>query len=158
MNNEISSISETLREVFYGEPWYGRAVFPVLNEIHPADVYHKPKEEGHSLIELLYHMIARTEFTLMLLEGGREEDPATTESLNWRMIDPLEHTWGQGVDLIKALHDSILTLLESKEDGFLDKKAGGHSYNFRFLLNGLIHHDIYHTGQIAYIKKWLIED
>jgi hypothetical protein len=26
-------------------------------------------------------------------------------------------------------------------------------YNFRKLLHGLIQHDIYHLGQIAYIKK-----
>jgi hypothetical protein len=29
------------------------------------------------------------------------------------------------------------------------------SFNYRFMLNGLLQHNIYHLGQIAYVKKQL---
>jgi hypothetical protein len=45
--------------------------------------------------------------------------------------------------------------LKKKEDAFLEEKVDYRNYNFRFLLNGLVQHDIYHLGQIAYVGKML---
>ena len=68
------------------------------------------------------------------------------------------HTWARGLKELKEIHDRIVEVLQLKEDSFLDQKVDHRNYNFRFLLNGLIQHDIYHLGQIAYVKKWLIPE
>ena len=57
MNKEIQSIIRNLIQVNSGEPWFGRAVYTILDEIDPAIVYQKPNENSHSLIQLLYHMV-----------------------------------------------------------------------------------------------------
>ncbi len=49
----------------------------------------------------------------------------------------------------------IIKELKTKEDSSLKEKVDYRSYNFQFLLNGLIEHTIYHLGQIAYIHKLL---
>ena len=54
-----------------------------------------------------------------------------------------------------ATHQHIIALLQTKDDEFLKEIVDYRKYNFRFLLNGLIQHNIYHIGQIAYIKKIL---
>ncbi len=48
-----------------------------------------------------------------------------------------------------------MELLSEKEDGFLSEEAADRKYNFRHLLHGLIQHDIYHQGQIAFLNKLL---
>lgn len=125
----------------------------ILQVENSSVVYKKPNENSHSLIELLYHMNTWAEFTLKRLV--EDEDLETAEKLDWREIDPKEHTWEKGVAQFKVTHDLIIELLESKDDKLLSEKVDGREYNFRFLLHGLIQHDIYHAGQIAYVKKLL---
>lgn len=155
MRKEIESIIAGLQSILNGEPWYGRPVMRILQEIDPSVVYKKPNENSHSLIELLYHMNTWADFTLKRLEKDEEKDLASFEKLDWREIDPNEHTWEKGMAQFKVTHDLIIELLETKDDEFLSREVDYREYNYRFLLNGIIQHDIYHIGQIAYVKKLL---
>ncbi len=137
-----------------GEPWYGRSMYSILNEIHPAVVFKRLNEEGHSMIDLLYHMITWTQFTLQRIRHEpKAPEGEDEETLDWRLIDPLEHTWVKGLEQLRDLHDQIIMELESRDDSFLNEMVEFRGYSFRFLLNGLIQHDIYHLGQIAMLKK-----
>jgi len=155
MRKEIEYIVTTLHSILNGEPWYGRPVMKILQEIDPSVVYKKPNENSHSLIELLYHMNTWADFTLKRLEKDEEKDLAAFEKLDWREIDPDEHTWEKGMAQFKVTHDLVIELLETKYDEFLSKEVDYREYNFRFLLHGIIQHDIYHIGQIAYLRKLL---
>src|SRR2546423_1171784 len=127
----------------------------LLQEIDPRIVNKKPDEDSHSLIELLYHMNTWAEFGLKRLEKDQEKDMAAFEKLDWREIDPKEHSWEKGLAQFKVTHDLIIEVLQTKDDEFLSEKVDYREYNFRFLLYGLIQHDIYHLGQIAYAGKLL---
>lgn len=155
MNTQTLSIIHHLQNVNSGEPWYGRPVFEVMDETDPALAWQKPNDHSHSLIELLYHMITWAEFTLKRIEGDKETDLAVSEKMDWRKIDPVIHNWKKGLAEFKAIHEKIILLLNQKDDEFLKETVDYRNYNFRFLLNGLIEHTIYHLGQIAYIKKLL---
>jgi uncharacterized damage-inducible protein DinB len=155
MNQEIQSITKNLQNILNGEPWFGRPVYSILDEIHPVMVYTKPGGNSHSLIELLYHIITWAEFTVRRIEKVPEEDLDAFEQLDWRLIEPHIHTWSNAREQFKTAHDRIIELLREKDDSFLDETVDYRSYNFRFLLNGLIQHDIYHLAQIAYVKKLL---
>ncbi|MGZ5246338.1 MAG: hypothetical protein ACXWV5_04740, partial [Flavitalea sp.] len=74
MGKEIDSIIKEMDLVLYGQPWFGRSLFSILEDVHPADVFKKPNGEGHSLIELVYHMVNWTEFTLLRIMGDKRED------------------------------------------------------------------------------------
>lgn len=153
MNKEIQSIIRNLQNVLSGEPWYGKSVFKILEEVDPAIVYKKPNKNSHSLIELLYHSLTWAEFTLKSLEKAEEKDITAIEKMNWREINLSDHSWEKGLAEFKQVHEMIIQLLNEKEDAFLSEMVDHRKFNFRFLLNGLIQHDIYHLGQIAYIKN-----
>ncbi|HEY6504353.1 MAG TPA: DinB family protein [Chitinophagaceae bacterium] len=155
MDKEMQSVIRNLQNVNDSEPWFGRPVYALLDEIDPAIVYKKPNDNSHSLIELLYHMITWAEFTLKRIEGDKEQDLAAFEKMDWREIKPVVHTWEKGLKEYKKIHKDIIALLETKDDEFLKKMVDYRKYNFRFLLNGLIQHNIYHAGQVAYIHKLL---
>lgn len=155
MKNEIASILHNLENVSSGHPWYGRAVYEMLDEIDPAIVYKKPNGASHSLIELLYHMITWADFTLKRIQGDKDYDLTESEKMDWRKIDPKVHTWKKGLAEFKAIHKKMTSLLKKKDDTFLDEKVDFRKYNFRFLINGLVQHNIYHIGQVAYVKKLL---
>jgi len=153
MNKEVNGIIKNLQEVLNGRPWYGRAVYEMLEEIDEAKVYTSPNKNGHSLIELLYHMLTWAEFTQKRIENDKIKDLAAFEALDWRSIDASTHNWQQGLAALKASHQKIIELLQHRKDNFLDQIVDYRDYNFRFLLNGLVQHNIYHLGQIAYLSK-----
>lgn len=155
MNNETRSIIRNLQNTLNGQPWFGRAVFPILEEVNESKIHIHPGDTQHSLAELLYHMITWAEFCLKHLENTSANEIEKVESRDWREIDPESHTWEKGMEELKVIHEKIITLLETKEDVFLKVKVPGREFNFRFMLNGLIQHNIYHLGQVAYINKLL---
>jgi uncharacterized damage-inducible protein DinB len=154
MNNEIQFIRTTLQGVLEQQPWFGRSVYSVFGEIVPAKAFVKPNNSGaHSLIELLYHMNTWALFTQKRLERSTELDVKETEALDWREMNPAIHSWEKGVEEFTTIHSSILEILNEADDSLLNETVDYRKYNFRFLLNGLIQHDIYHLGQIAYVKQ-----
>ena len=155
MNKEIQSIIRNLENTLDGGPWFGRPVYAVLNEVDESIASIKPNDNSHSMIELLYHMLTWVEFTLKRIEKDKINDLAVFEKLDWREIDPQIHGWEEGLSAFIATHQHIIALLQTKDDEFLKEIVDYRKYNFRFLLNGLIQHNIYHIGQIAYLKKML---
>jgi uncharacterized damage-inducible protein DinB len=153
MNKEIQSIIRNLENTLDGDPWYGRPVYAMLREVDSSIAFKKPAAESHSLIDLLYHMLTWSEFTLKRIEKDRINDLAAFEKIDWREIDPKVHDWDEGLAAFIATHQQITALLHTKCDSFLDEIVDYRQYNFRFLLNGLIQHNIYHLGQVAYLRK-----
>lgn len=156
MNKEMQSIINNLQRVNTGQPWYGRSVFELLEEVNPDRVFEKPGKSGHSLIELMYHLVTWTEFCLKRVQRIKEQDPGEVDRLDWREIDPSKHSWVKAVAAFKSANDQIIAALSTKNDDFLKEIVDYREFNFRFMLNGLIQHHIYHIGQIAYIQKFLI--
>jgi len=155
MNKETQSISRNIQNILNGEPWFGRPVFAILNEIDPKIVYKKPDGDAHSIAELLYHMITWAEFCLRQLEKADKKLIEEIQARDWRNIEPSVHPWKNGLEELRTIHDQIIEALESKDDEWLKEKVHFRKFNYRFMLNGLIQHDIYHLGQIAYVKKLL---
>ena len=153
MNNELQSIIRNLENVLSGQPWYGRAVYELLEEVPPAIVYKKPGAKNHSAADLLYHMLTWAQFTLAAVQGNPEQEMQQLEQLDWRTIDPATHTWEKGLTALKDTHRQLMELLHTKDDTLLRETVPVRSFNYRFLLNGLIQHNIYHAGQIAYLSK-----
>ena len=155
-NKEVQSIITNLERVLNGQPWYGEAVMPMLRKIHPAVVYINP-DHSHAAIEILYHMITWAEFTLHRLQNKQDYDDKTANEMDWRIIDPKIHTWETGLKEFEQVHKQIVVELQKKDDVFLSEMVDYREYNFRFMLNGLIQHNIYHLGQIAFLKNLLGE-
>lgn len=155
MNKETQSIIKSFETILSGQPWFGRGVYELLEEADEAKIYTKPNNNSHSLAELLWHMNTWAEFTLASLENRSIEEMKAIEAIDWRDIDPKTHTWKKGIEELRTTHNKIIELLNQKDDSFLSEIVPTRKYNFRFLLNGLVQHNIYHLGQVAYVKKLL---
>jgi uncharacterized damage-inducible protein DinB len=76
------------------------------------------------------------------------------EQMDWRSLD--HHNmilWQEGKEHLKETQDQLVALLQEQTDDILGKGVAERNYSFRKLLHGLIQHDIYHLGQIAYAQK-----
>src|SRR4030095_7287799 len=112
MNKELKSLIREYENALDGEPWFGRAVYKLLREVDPGKAFIKPNETEHSLVELLYHMLTWTEFTLKRIENDKINDMATFEKIDWREIDPSIHGWEEGLSEFIAVNQQIIALLK----------------------------------------------
>lgn len=156
MNKETQYIIKSFESTLSGQPWFGRAVYEILSEVDEAKANTKPNGTEHSMVELLWHMNTWAEFVLGSLENRSVDQMKEIEASDWREIDPKTHTWKKGIEQLKATHNKIVEILELKtDDGFLGDIVPLRKFNFRFMLSGLVQHNIYHLGQVAYVKKML---
>lgn len=156
MNKETQYIIKSFESTLSGQPWFGRGVYEMLGEIDESIVKMKPNNNSHSLLELLWHMCTWAEFCLANLEGRSNDELSAIEKNDWRELNPVLHSWKNGINELKSTHDRIIKSLNEKDDSFLSDMVPTRQYNFRFMLNGLVQHNIYHLGQIAYVKKMLM--
>lgn len=56
---------------------------------------------------------------------------------------------------LDEMQSELIDVLQKEKDNRLIEIVPGRKYNFRDLLYGIVQHDIYHIGQIAYLTKLL---
>jgi uncharacterized damage-inducible protein DinB len=155
MNNEILFIAEQLKEVYQGDPWFGRSVMDILGEVDESIAFEKPGGQ-HSILDLVWHMITWKEFTISRIRKSEDKPLHYFEEQDWRELDHSDKTlWKKGLQHFTQLHNELVEILQQQKDDLLSQNVAGRTYDFRKLLEGIVQHDIYHLGQIAYIKKQL---
>ena len=155
MNTEILQISEQLKDAYQGDPWFGRSAKALLDDVNESTAFEKLSGQ-HSIVELLWHMITWREFTISRLLKDGSQTLSYFEENDWRELDHSDHTlWQKGLKRLDETQAELIAAIEKQTDDLLQQTVAERKYNFRKLLHGLIQHDIYHLGQIAYIVKLL---
>ena len=66
---------------------------------------------------------------------------------------PKETGWSQALANLEQSQHNLITALESTPDERLQQVVPNRKFKFYTMLLGIIHHDLYHTGQIILLKK-----
>jgi hypothetical protein len=67
---------------------------------------------------------------------------------------PSETDWPTALKKLEESQDELLKALDAVTYDQLHEPVANRKYDFFILLHGIIHHDIYHIGQIQLIKKY----
>lgn len=161
MNHLIQNIIEQLLEIQNGKLWMGSNYTRKLSKIDEQNAFIRPIENLHSVAEIISHLTLWRKETILKVKTGTGSKTDDCEE-NWLSNDKLKT---KGWQKIKLEYDNSLTeliaLLREKEDTFLneiyyDTDFKG-DYPYSFVLKGMLHHDVYHLGQIGIIVKYLKE-
>ncbi len=154
-NKQINAIISNLTEVFEGEPWYGTSVMKKLETIDWQTVNEK-KYGTKSIAVLLGHMISWRVFVLKKLQGDEAFAIQIDNHADWPNIHITSaNEWGELLEELMATQRMLLSLLANHADALLEQKVPGKNDTFRFLLEGIVQHDVYHLGQIALLNAML---
>lgn len=155
-NQQIQHIIKLLQASFTGEPWHGRSLKALLEEVTPQMALKKPGPGSHSIAELVYHLVTWREFTISRLQPEDGKNMDYYESIDWRPLDlSTTKTWNEGLRLLEESRQKLLAVLEKFNDSILQEPVAERKYKFSSLLYGLLQHEAYHAGQIAYAMKLL---
>lgn len=145
---EIQNLIDTLTHTFEKNAWHGPAVLEALDDLRDAQAEQR-MGNSHNIIELIAHMTAWRNFVCEKLEGNAAFDIDTDE-----MNFPTSVNLKTALKELKASQKRLLKLLEQTSIEKLEEKVPGRPFKFKIMLNGIIHHDLYHTGQIVLLKKY----
>lgn len=148
MANEIDKIVRMLEKTFDGIPWYGNSIQATLSDIDP-EIVNKKNGPTHNIIELILHMVSWRVYVIKRLQG--ENSFKVTDETNF----PKPTTWLAAIELLNSSQKDLVEVIKNFPEARLSELVpeGNHRYTFYTLIHGIIQHDIYHLGQIAYIKK-----
>lgn len=149
--DEFRVLQDLLNRVYDGYAWHGPSIMEVLKDF-PEQKIGAGLGKSANAIALLGHMIAWRTFVIKRLQG--DEIFEITEQANFPVIqNPGLEDWKNLVAELKSTQLLLLELIGKLQPGKLQEQVAGRNYTFEVLLHGIIHHDVYHLGQLALIKK-----
>jgi uncharacterized damage-inducible protein DinB len=150
--SEVRRISRLLEHGYDRQPWYGTAFCKLLAEVTAEQAAVKPFPGAHSIWQEVLHTIAWRKFGLRLLRGESVSGLADEE--NWP--EPVicdAGAWKATLEELARTQTELLAALADFPDERLTDKAPDKPFSLYVLLHGIIHHDAYHAGQIALLRK-----
>ena len=154
MATEIDRIARQLEKAFDKQPWYGSSVMAILKEVEPS-IVHKRIGQAHTICELVLHMTAWRTFVIRRLAGDTAY--VVSDDLNFPKPSGHSDAWPKPVIGLEDSQRELLLAIKAMSPEKLDELVpkASHKYTWYTLLHGIIHHDIYHLGQIAILRKAL---
>lgn len=151
----INDIIRQLEEVMNADIWLDENFDKKLGQVSEDEVFIRPIPEIHSVAELISHLHEWRLETISRLKGNKqgfvEDDPR-----NWRTNDELKAVGWE--NLKRNFYESqqqLIDFLATKDDDYLEEKYPHYTYNYKYLAQGMIHHDMYHLGQLGITIKML---
>lgn len=156
--NECKRMAELYRSVYEGdngEAWHGPALLPLLKDVTVDQVSLTPVAGAHSIVQLVLHLAYWEEIVLRRFSGELANAPLNDEN-DWPRNRPVSNEeWRAALLRLDRSHKALQSAMAGCADARLDEKVAGREYTLYILLHGAIDHCVYHTAQIAVLKKSL---
>ena len=157
----INYIIQQLLEVQNGKLWMGDNFERKLNSITEQEAFTKPSPTMHSVAELIAHLTAWSNDTILKIRNGIGE-LRDNEEQNWPENNYLKKLgWNAIIQDYKESYLKVIDLLKDKDDSFLKMKYYDQDFQgefeYSFVLDGILHHNIYHLGQMGIVIKLIKE-
>jgi uncharacterized damage-inducible protein DinB len=151
----INDIIQQLNNLDNGELWLDENFARKLEWLNEKNAFTRPLPDLHSPAELLSHLIIWRRINIRRINGEtvilEVDDPN-----NWKTNDELRPNGWEA--LKKEFYESkqeIIDLLYNKDDSYLNTITTFYGKDVKYLLQGLVHHDVYHLGQLGISIKYL---
>ena len=136
-----------------GEAWHGAALKPLLKGVTPEQASRTAIPGTHSILQLVLHIAYWEEIELRRFNGEVVNAPLNTPE-DWPANRKLsDREWHAVLERLEQSHIALQKAMELCPDEKLDLKVPGRDHSNYVLLQGTIDHCVYHTAQIALIKK-----
>ena len=151
----VTNYITQLENIVDGDLWIDETYKKKIDGLSSEKAFEKPLPEMFSVAELVSHLSAWRTQQIKKLSGASAEVIAQFPDY-WKSNDELKIiTWRKLKNEFYQSQNDLIKLLKKKNDAFLKRKYSNSGYTFQHMIEGLIHHDIYHLGQIGITIKLL---
>lgn len=153
-------LADLIERITTGDPWHGPNLATLLADLTAEQAHRRPAPGAHSIWELVLHMTGWAREVEARLAGGVAGEPTAGD---WPAVtDASEGAWRAARNDVFAAHASLAAALRALDDAALDRpvidyrdRAAGTGLSKFVTLHGLVHHTVYHSGQIGMLRRGL---
>lgn len=157
---EPAHIAELIERVMRGDPWHGPNVTQTLAGVTAEAAAQRPPNGAHSIWELVLHMTGWAREVTARMGGRAAQEP---EDGDWPDIgQPTADRWRRAQSALFTAHDDLIAAVRKVDAASLGRpvvdfrnNAMGTGLSHYVTLHGIVHHTVYHAGQIAMLKRTL---
>ncbi len=155
MKKQIQLLLNEFNIFFERSPWFGDSVIQKLATVD-YKLVNQELLSTNSIAMLVNHMIQWRIFGIEKLRGNSAFDIQLNSEMDWPKISVSTHNeWVNLLNKLKNTQTELIQLIGDKDDTYLNEICAGKDYTNHFLLTGIIHHDVYHLGQIGLMNSSL---
>lgn len=157
MRKLIPFLITQFRDIRGGSLWMGENYRIKLERLQGEAPFAMPESGRHCAAQLLAHLTAWRRDALLKIETGKGE-LRDSDAANWPSVQELRKKgWPAILREFDESLEAVLQVLEGKDDAFLEETYYDQDYQgeypFSYLINGLLHHDLYHLGQLGSVVR-----
>tara|TARA_Y100000385_G_C12805469_1_gene513719 strand:+ start:85 stop:459 length:375 start_codon:yes stop_codon:yes gene_type:complete len=109
-----------------------------------------------TIAHLVQHMISWQNFVVLKLKGNREFNIELGSEEDWPKKEiSTKEEWVSLIDKLTSQNKEISNHLMNIDEEYLSAKAPAVEYSNHFMIDGIIHHNLYHLGQIGLMNSIL---
>lgn len=150
----IKNIVRQLHEIQEGSLWFDQSFKDKIDHLSDAEALTRPILQVHSVAEHVSHMLEWRKECMIRFKGLRTDLMNSPD--DWKDNTELSKIgWTELKNSFYKSQYDLIYLLESQDDSYLETTFLDTDYNFHYLIEGVIHHDLYHLGQIGVTIKLL---
>ncbi|MEW6194652.1 MAG: DinB family protein [Bacteroidota bacterium] len=154
-NSRVKNYINQLTQLFGGDSWNDESYMEKLKSVNEQIAFAQPLPGKHSVAEILWHVIYWKTILIKQIQGDFEFRKRTEKEFNFLPVEKLKQKgWINLVAEFKQTHETLIAMLNERDDNFLQEEfSPGKSFDYQ--IDGIIHHDIYHLGQIGLVISLL---
>ncbi len=150
----INNLIRQLNEIQEGSLWFDQSFKDKFDNLSEADALTRPIPQIHSVAEHVSHMLEWRRECICRYQGLKTE--LMNSPADWKTNTELRKTgWAILKNALYKSRSELIDLIINQDDAYLQTKFLDTDYNFHYLMEGIIHHDLYHLGQIGITIKLL---
>lgn len=153
MNPQLENIINNLIETYEGTPWHGNALKELLKDVNATIAFFRPIENKRNIAELVAHALVWRQFTLEILNQNVDFKVDIGSLSDFPKVPENDKVWRELLTLLDENQAALIEKLTVFDASKLDDDIPKRNFTYRFLFEGIIYHDVYHSGQIGFIKS-----
>lgn len=145
-----------LDEAFNRKSWHGTNLRGSLRSLKARQAAWQPGKGRKSIWEHVLHT-AYWKYVVRRRITGEKRGSFPLVGSNWFPIPKAasEKDWREAIALLEQTHRDLIVVVSQLSPKRLAARPGGSKLDNAFMIRGVALHDIYHTGQIQFIKRLL---
>ena len=147
----FTEIHKSFETVFASTPWFGAGVLEKLQN-YPDEVANQVYgPHDHSIGKYLRHMLVWRNYAIRKLAGDPDYKIALGSAEDF---PPGEEGLSELLEQLKTNQVALLAAIAAQDaDRYHQPLDAKSAYTVAELLHGVLHHDIYHLGQIGLLLR-----
>jgi uncharacterized damage-inducible protein DinB len=145
-----------LDEAYEKQAWHGPNLRGSIRGLTARAAAWRPGPRRHSIWEIVVHA-AYWKYAVRRRLLGEKRGSFPLKGSNWfaRASKTGEQAWRNDIALLARMHKELRATVASLPESAFGRKSPGSRHTARRMIAGIALHDVYHAGQIQFLKRLL---